>query len=109
MSDRTPAPAGSWRRGGPTSLAVRLSLAAGLWIALALVVAGLVLSTLFRASVERNFDARLGVLLESLVAVADLDRDGQMNVQQPLGEPRFDQIFSGWYWQVAGADMAALR
>ena len=110
MSDSPRAPAAPWwRRGGPTSLAVRLSLAAGLWIALALVVAGLVLSTLFRASVERSFDARLGVLLESLVAVADLDRDGQMNVQQPLGEPRFDQIYSGWYWQVAGPDMAPLR
>jgi signal transduction histidine kinase len=116
MSDRTEAPAGeaslverARRLRGPTSLALRLSLAAGLWIALALVVAGLVLSTLFRAYVERSFDARLGVLLESLIAVADLDRDGQMNVQQPLGEPRFDQIYSGWYWQVAGPSMTPLR
>ena len=93
----------------PSSLAFRLTAAAGLWIALALVVVGLLLSHLFRDYVERSFDSRLAVLLESLIAVSDLDRQGEMNVQQAIGEPRFDQIYSGWYWQIAAPGMESLR
>jgi signal transduction histidine kinase len=92
-----------------SSLALRLTAAAGLWIALALVVVGLLLSALFRDYVERSFDSRLAVLLESLIAVSDLDRQGEMNVQQALGEPRFEQIYSGWYWQIAAPGMESLR
>ena len=83
--------------------------AAGLWIGLALVVAGILLSALFRDYVERSFDSRLTVLLESLIAVSDLDRQGEMNLQQAVGEPRFEQIYSGWYWQIAAPGMESLR
>ena len=92
-----------------SSLALRLTAAAGLWIALALVVAGVLLSALFRDYVERSFDSRLAVLLGGLIAVSDLDRQGEMNVQQAIGEPRFEQIYSGWYWQIAAPGMESLR
>ena len=91
------------------SLAFRLTAAAGLWIALALVLVGVLLSHLFRDYVERSFDSRLAVLLESLIAVGDLDPKGEMNVQQAIGEPRFEQIYSGWYWQIAAPGMESLR
>ena len=51
-----------------SSLALRLTAAAGLWIALALVLAGVLLSALFRDYVERSFESRLAVLLESKLA-----------------------------------------
>ena len=56
----------------PRSLALRLMLGAGLWIAAALVAGGVVLSSLFRDSVERGFDARLVVLMEGLVAASEV-------------------------------------
>src|ERR1700687_4416254 len=92
-----------------SSLALKLTAPAGLWIPLALVVVGILLSALFRDYVERSFDSRLTVLLESLIAVSDLDRQGEMNVQQAIGEPRFEQIYSGWYWQIAAPGMESLR
>jgi len=77
----------------------------------ALLAGGVLLSALFRDSVERAFDARLEVLLNSLIAAADAAPDGTLVLSRPPREPRFETPYSGWYWQIAGADPAvpALR
>lgn len=93
----------------PKSVAVRLVLGAGLWIAAALVAGGLALSSLFRDSVERSFDARLVVLLESLVAASEVTAEGELVLTRAIGEPRFEQVYSGWYWQIDGAGALPLR
>jgi signal transduction histidine kinase len=92
-----------------SSLAVRLAAGAGAWIAAALLVGGIVLSSLFRDHVERTFDARLDSLLESLVAVTEVAEDGALALGREVGEPRFGQAFSGWYWQIADGDRVLLR
>ena len=83
------------------SLAFRLVAGAALWIVGALLAGGLVLSTAFTDYVERAFDVRLRVLLDALVAASDIDEDGALRLSRGPGEPRFDQPYSGWYWQVA--------
>ncbi len=72
-----------------------------MWIAAALLAGGLVLSHVFRDYVERAFDARLQVLLDALVAAASVGEDGRLALSRGPSEPRFDQPYSGWYWQVA--------
>src|SRR5262245_64123912 len=91
------------------SLALRLVLAAALWIGAALLAGGLALSTIFRDYAERNFDARLTVLLESLVAVTELDEEGHPQLTRGVGEQRFDQPFSGWSRDVDSRGQALLR
>jgi signal transduction histidine kinase len=91
------------------SLALRLVLAAALWIGAALLAGGLALSAIFRGYAERNFDARLTVLLESLVAVTELDDQGRPQLTRGVGEPRFDQPYSGWYWEIDGGGEPLLR
>jgi len=91
------------------SLALRLIVAAACWIAAALLVGGILLSATFRDYVERGFDARLTVLLESLVAVTTLDDSGHPQLTRGLGEPRFDQPYSGWYWEIASEGRPLLR
>ena len=91
------------------SIALRLIVGAVLWISVALTVSGFVLAGLFDDYVERNFDARLEVLLESLIAAAELDVNGRLFLMRPPGEARFDQPFSGWYWQIDRASDAPLR
>lgn len=86
------------------SLALRLFLSATVWTALILLVTGFALSSLYRNSVERGFDRRLGVYLKTLVAdlaAPDIpvEKTGQM-----LGEPLFELPLSGWYWQVTRQD-----
>src|SRR3954449_3381520 len=84
------------------SLALRLFLSATVWTVLILLVTGFVLSGLYRDSVERAFDRRLGVYLKTLIAdlaspdIA-IEKTGQM-----LGEPLFELPLSGWYWQGFG-------
>ncbi len=97
----------------PNSLAVRLVAGAAVWSAAALLIGGVVLSMLFRDYVERSFDDRLMVHLESLVAASEIRPDepehGGLVLTQPAGEPRFGRPYSGWYWQVSGPGGAMLR
>ncbi|MFZ5790587.1 MAG: sensor histidine kinase [Pseudomonadota bacterium] len=91
------------------SLALRLVFGAGLWIAAALLAGGIALSALFRDYVERSFDARLAVLLDSLIAVTELDANAQPQISRAVGDPRFTQAYSGWYWQIAEDGQPVLR
>jgi signal transduction histidine kinase len=91
------------------SLALRLVLAAALWIAAALLAGGVALSAIFRDYASRSFDARLTVLLESLVAVTELDEEGSPRLTRGVGEPRFDQPYSGWYWEIDAGGEPLLR
>ena len=89
-----------------SSLALRLFFSAAAWTVVMLVVAGIVLSSLYRAAVERAFDRRLNVYLRTLVAdVATPDEAGE-RFPQSLGEPLFELPLSGWYWQVTRLDSA---
>jgi signal transduction histidine kinase len=92
----------------PNSLALRLVLGAGVWIAVALVAGGVVLATIFRDYVERSFDARLEALMASLVAASQIGPDGVPELTRVIGEPRFEQIYSGWYWEITGDGEAYL-
>jgi len=82
------------------SLSIRLIAAASLWSAIALVVAGLILTSLYRQTVEQAFDERLGVYLTTLIGT--LATQNPTNLADPgnLGEQRFENLYSGWYWQV---------
>jgi len=84
---------------GANSLALRLFLSATAWIVVILVATGIVLSSLYRHSVERAFDRRLGVYLKTLVAdIASPDEQAADRFPQSLGEPLFELPLSGWYW-----------
>ena len=82
------------------SLALRLIVAASLWSAIALVVAGLIITSLYRQTVERAFDERLNVYLRTLVGSLATQNPAQLTEPGNLGEPRFELSYSGWYWQV---------
>ena len=81
------------------TIAVRLAVSALFWSFVILLIAGLILSALYRDNTERAFDQRLLVyantLASNLVAPGDPDRD-----LGPVGDPRFELPLSGWYWQV---------
>ncbi|TQV78386.1 sensor histidine kinase [Denitrobaculum tricleocarpae] len=86
---------------GSRSLAFRLIAGAALWCVSGLAVGGLVLSSLFLEYVERSFDDRLTVLLESLVTGSEIAAEGRVDMTAALSEARFEQPYSGWYWQIS--------
>ncbi len=84
----------------PRSLSKRLFASAAVWSVSILLIAGLILSSLYRRSAEQAFDERLGVYLRAIVA--DVATPGEDTRTEPgqLGDPQFELSLSGWYWQI---------
>jgi signal transduction histidine kinase len=86
------------------SLALRLFLTATLWTTAVLLITGIVLSTIYRQTVERAFDRRLDVYLKTLVGDVAAPESPDDKFPQSIGEPLFELPLSGWYWQVTRLD-----
>ena len=91
------------------SLTSRLVISAGLWATCVLGAGGLLLAGVFADVVEHNFDARLQADLENLVAAVDSPRPAGLALGRPLGDPRYERAYSGWYWQIRSATGESLR
>ncbi|MEQ8603114.1 MAG: sensor histidine kinase [Marivibrio sp.] len=82
------------------SLRLRLLGGGALWLLLALAAAGLFLSWQFRSHVTHDFNATLAEHLDRLTAAIALDADGGVSVSETPVDPRFQEPYSGLYWQV---------
>lgn len=82
------------------SLARRLVLASLLAALALLIVAGMLLFLMFRATLERQFDARLESLMNGLLANVEQRPDGTLYISRGLSDPLFQLPASGWYWQI---------
>lgn len=95
------------------SIATRLFIATGTLSVAILLIAGLVLTAIYRNGAEDAFDERLGVYLRALVADLAIDKS---NTDKPngdekaepfqLNDPQFELTLSGWYWQITRLDGA---
>jgi signal transduction histidine kinase len=85
---------------GPKSLAFRLFASAAAWALVVIPAAAILIISLYRQAVERNFDARLNVYLTSLVASSTAEGGTSPKEPANLGDPIFTIPFSGWYWQI---------
>jgi signal transduction histidine kinase len=91
------------------SLSVRLVLAAMVWLLLLLAAGGIVLALAFRGAVEEEFSYRLDAILKTIIASVEIAAGGNLAMSRALGDPRFDRLYSGWYWQVTQPDGRQLR
>lgn len=83
------------------SLRVRLLLAAGLFIALALALAAFGLTLMFKRHVEGWIEGELIAHMDQLIAGLDQGADGALHVARLPGDPRFGRPLSGLYWEAA--------
>ncbi|MGO2056583.1 MAG: sensor histidine kinase, partial [Halomonadaceae bacterium] len=98
MSQATTVWKGRWAR---RSIGVRLLLAVLVMVGLALPVAGVLLSHHYHTSATQAFDERLAATLNVIMAGVTYDTIEQQLVHdRALGDPRFDNVYSGWYWQI---------
>lgn len=91
------------------SITFRLAAGAGLLLTVGMIVGAILLSSLFRSSVERGFNDYLAVMLEGLISVSEVRPDGTIELRSGSSDPRFQQPFSGWYWQINRGDQRLLR
>jgi signal transduction histidine kinase len=90
------------------SLARRLLVSTVVGLAVLLLAGGGALSFAFRRSAEAAFDTHLDAWLRGLVAGLRADASGRPAVESAPADARFEQLFSGWYWQVMAEDGAVL-
>ncbi|WP_117195433.1 ATP-binding protein [Rhizobium terrae] len=97
------------RLGGPRSLTARVLLLATLWSALALVVISIVISQLYRQSAERAFTDLLRAQLYNVINSITIGDDNQLSGSPQLGDLRFSQPETGWYWIIEPLGTFAAR
>ena len=83
------------------SLSKRLVLGSLLWVALSLLVVGLVLNHLFKQHVEQQLHKELQLYLLQLAAQLDDEEPTLANFSIQLNDPRFNQPLGGMYWQIS--------
>lgn len=81
------------------SLRLRLLLAGAVSILVALAFAAFWLTLLFERHVERRVDAELTVYLNQLAANLT-QASGDLAIDRPPADPRFEEPLSGLYWQI---------
>lgn len=69
-------------------------------VALALIGAGLLISSLFRTHVTAQFDTQLLRQLDQLTAALEPDAQQRPQLKAPLSDPRWHTPYSGLYWQI---------
>ena len=82
------------------SLTVRVLLLATVWSTVALLTIALAISALYRQSVERGFNSLLRAQLYNVVNSVSIDDDAGLVGSPSLGDLRFSQPLTGWYWLV---------
>lgn len=82
------------------SLTLRLALLAAAGSAVALLLAGILFTSLFRQAMEATFDERLQNHMANIIGAA-LTEDGvDQEAANQIEEPLFLETLSGWYWQI---------
>ncbi|NWO05118.1 MAG: HAMP domain-containing histidine kinase [Alteromonadaceae bacterium] len=87
-------------------IAARLLLSALVLVLLLLPVSGGLLAWNFREAVNDSFNDRLEFLQDMVIAGIEFRPETQTLAPGPqLSDPRFERVYSGWYWQVSSAGM----
>ena len=101
------APPGFLRRGAdgrlslvPRSLAARIVALSTLWAIVTLIATSTIISTLYRQASERGFTSLLSAHLFNLISAVGVTEAGTLTGTVDLGDLRFSEPGSGWYWAV---------
>ncbi|MEO5804942.1 HAMP domain-containing sensor histidine kinase [Devosia sp.] len=83
----------------PIALRLRLLAVSAVSITLALIVAGLGISSLFASHIETDVQSGLQDEMNRLIALLDVNTD-PVSLSQPMPDPRFLKPYGGLYWQI---------
>lgn len=87
----------------PRSLTFRVIAFSTVWAILTLVVIFTLITTLYRQASERGFDSLLSAHLFNLIGSVGISESGALTGAPDLGDLRFSEPASGWYWSVEPA------
>ncbi|KAB0679937.1 ATP-binding protein [Aureimonas leprariae] len=84
-------------------LAVRVIAFSSLWVLAAIFVIGGVISAIYSQTASRGFENLLVAQLYNIVASVAVSPEGNLAGSPDLGDLRYSQPLSGWYWEVLPA------
>jgi signal transduction histidine kinase len=82
------------------SLTFRVIAFSTLWAVVTLIVIATIISTLYRDASERGFESLLSAHLFNLIGSVGVSDTGELTGSPDLGDLRFSEPNSGWYWSV---------
>jgi signal transduction histidine kinase len=85
---------------GPRSVAFRVIAFSTVWAIITLVIIGTVISALYYRSSVRSFRTLLSAHMFNLIGSVSVTDDGALSGNPDLGDLRFSEPNSGWYWSV---------
>lgn len=85
---------------GMRSVAFRVLAFSTIWAVLALVVISTIISSLYRQNSDEGFKRLLSAHLFNLISSVDVTPEGRLTGAPNLGDLRFSDPGSGWYWSV---------
>lgn len=93
------------------STSTRLTLVAVLAMLTCMPAAGWLIAQAYERSAQASFDSRLEAYADALAGALAVAPDGQIGMAGNPRDLRFEQVFSGWYWQLhrGGAVIATSR
>lgn len=81
----------------------RVVALSSIWAMVTLVIIFTLITTLYRQTSERGFDSLLSAHLFNLIGSVGISEEGILSGSPDLGDLRFSQPDSGWYWSVEPA------
>lgn len=82
------------------SLTLRLVFFSTLWVMVALTIVAFTASVLYREANQQNFKGLLTAHLYSLIGFVNVSAQGNLQGKPELGDIRFSDMNSGWFWDV---------
>jgi len=81
------------------SLTFRIIAFSSIWIWLALMATALLLWYYYHDHIGKHYDAHVFMHLEEMVTASKLAPEGSIKLDFHPSDPRFQKIYSGWYWE----------
>lgn len=89
-----------WMTVVPRSLSFRIIALSTVWAIVTLIIISTIIGTLYRQSSERSFNSLLSAHLFNLISSVGVSGNGVLTGSVDLGDLRFSEPQSGWYWAV---------
>jgi len=90
-------------------LAFRIIGLSSIWIIITLVFTAVMLVNNHREHTAQHYDAHVQMHMEELIGAAEFTAGGRFRLAFLPSDPRFRDLFSGWYWEVKQAGKTLKR
>jgi len=91
------------------TLAFRIITLSGIWIFIALAFTGALLVRSHREHIAQHYDEHVQLHLEELTGASQFVDDGRFELAFQPSDPRYHDLYSGWYWEVKQAGKTLKR